>query len=241
MIRKTLTALALPLAFAAQAANAQTHDYEFSNGLSDSVVGGTALTSSISPGNPTATYAVSGGLYNFNSGAGLLLNSQLPGAVYTIDMSVALTDIGGYRKLISFQNISTDLGLYDLSGELSLFNVANSTTATDFVAGQFTDVTISRNAAGMVTASINGVQKFSYNDSATQYYLASGGLWFLRDDTDQNAEQSAGSADYIRIYDTSTIPVTSAVPEPASWLMMIGGFGLVGGLARRRRGAMAIA
>ncbi len=34
---------------------------------------------------------------------------------------------------------------------------------------------------------------------------------------------------------------TGAVPEPASWAMMIGGFGLVGGMARRRRQVVAIA
>ncbi len=33
----------------------------------------------------------------------------------------------------------------------------------------------------------------------------------------------------------------SAVPEPATWAMMIVGFGLVGGLARRRAGAATIA
>ena len=32
-------------------------------------------------------------------------------------------------------------------------------------------------------------------------------------------------------------PNTGAVPEPAAWAMMIGGFGLVGGAARRRRSA----
>lgn len=35
------------------------------------------------------------------------------------------------------------------------------------------------------------------------------------------------------------IPVTPAVPEPASWLMMISGFGLVGSMLRRRRAAVA--
>jgi hypothetical protein len=34
-------------------------------------------------------------------------------------------------------------------------------------------------------------------------------------------------------------PAAGAVPEPAAWVMMIVGFGLTGGLARRRRGAMA--
>lgn len=31
-----------------------------------------------------------------------------------------------------------------------------------------------------------------------------------------------------------------AVPEPATWAMMIGGFGLVGGMARRRRNSPAV-
>lgn len=35
--------------------------------------------------------------------------------------------------------------------------------------------------------------------------------------------------------------VTSAVPEPATWAMMIGGFGLIGGAMRRRRGVKAVA
>lgn len=34
---------------------------------------------------------------------------------------------------------------------------------------------------------------------------------------------------------------TGAVPEPASWAMLIGGFGIVGGVVRRRRRAFAVA
>lgn len=34
---------------------------------------------------------------------------------------------------------------------------------------------------------------------------------------------------------SAAAPVAAAVPEPASWAMMIGGFGMVGGAARRRR------
>jgi len=41
--------------------------------------------------------------------------------------------------------------------------------------------------------------------------------------------------DNIRLSD-----VTGAVPEPATWAMMIGGFGLVGGAMRRRRSASAV-
>jgi hypothetical protein len=34
-------------------------------------------------------------------------------------------------------------------------------------------------------------------------------------------------------------PITAAIPEPASWAMLIAGFGLVGAVARRRAGAAA--
>jgi hypothetical protein len=37
------------------------------------------------------------------------------------------------------------------------------------------------------------------------------------------------------------VSLTQAVPEPATWAMMIAGFGLVGGLARRRRAAVLAA
>lgn len=40
--------------------------------------------------------------------------------------------------------------------------------------------------------------------------------------------RAASPGDYIRV-------LTTAVPEPSTWAMMIGGFGLVGGAMRRRR------
>ncbi len=35
------------------------------------------------------------------------------------------------------------------------------------------------------------------------------------------------------------LPAVVAVPEPASWALLVGGFGVVGGIARRRRPAVA--
>jgi hypothetical protein len=37
----------------------------------------------------------------------------------------------------------------------------------------------------------------------------------------------------------SSLPVLSSVPEPASWAMMLGGFGLIGGALRRRKVAVS--
>lgn len=44
-------------------------------------------------------------------------------------------------------------------------------------------------------------------------------------------DSSVGGIDNIR-YDTRSL--TTAVPEPGSWALMISGFGLIGGMARRR-------
>lgn len=40
-------------------------------------------------------------------------------------------------------------------------------------------------------------------------------------------------------FDAARVP-GGVVPEPATWAMMIGGFGLVGGALRRRRGKIAV-
>lgn len=44
-----------------------------------------------------------------------------------------------------------------------------------------------------------------------------------------------------RVYLAATSAIPSAVPEPASWALMVGGFGLVGGQLRRRRSVAALA
>jgi hypothetical protein len=44
------------------------------------------------------------------------------------------------------------------------------------------------------------------------------------------------SASFIHI-DIPAISIPGAVPEPATWLMMLGGFGAIGGTMRRRREA----
>ena len=224
-------------AVAAGSASAQTiHAYEFNNGLTDSVVGGVALQPSF---RGTATGTVSGGFYNFQQGAGLSLNSQLPGATYTIDIMATFANVDGYRKLVSFNNLNDDAGLYIYNGGLTLFNVATG-SANVVAAGTAFDARLSRNGAtGLITGYLNGVLQFSYTDTANSF-LASTNLYFLRDDLAQNGEDSAGSADFIRISNVATgappvVPPVSGVPEASTWAMMIAGFGMVGFAMRRRQ------
>lgn len=91
-------------------------------------------------------------------------------------------------------------------------------------------VALDGNAAanrGLVSATIDGLS------------LASGQTLFIRW-TDAN---DLGADDGLAIDDFSLTPVfaTGAVPEPATWAMMIAGFGAVGAAMRRRRNIVAVA
>ena len=55
-----------------------------------------------------------------------------------------------------------------------------------------------------------------------------------------NCDNTAASACDLNFRVTGTT-ATAAVPEPSSWAMMIGGFGVVGGALRRRRAPLATA
>ncbi|WP_308909076.1 PEPxxWA-CTERM sorting domain-containing protein [Pseudokordiimonas caeni] len=72
-----------------------------------------------------------------------------------------------------------------------------------------------------------------YNDGNTQAY--DDGI-FLNIDGTQEAETSNYVLPGIRLNGG----IASGIPEPATWLMMIMGFGLVGIASRRRTGALAL-
>jgi PEP-CTERM motif len=55
----------------------------------------------------------------------------------------------------------------------------------------------------------------------------------------RNFRQNGGNPSGLRVEFTSSD--VSAVPEPASWAMLIAGFGLVGAASRRRRQVLAAA
>ena len=62
------------------------------------------------------------------------------------------------------------------------------------------------------------------------------------DDRHQNDELAGGSWKDADVQATLVQTVNAAaVPEPASWALMIGGFGMAGGMLRRRRTAVATA
>ena len=238
--------LAATAAFwAASAADATIiADFELNGSLANSAGTAATLVNNAGAGSLGATGIT------FGANVGPTILGLAPTSIYTIDMTFTLDSIGGYKKLVDFSSLASDAGFYDLNGQFSIYPLGNTnTTPGPFAAGTSVRLTLSRDAAGNVAGYVNDLLLFGALDPTNQSATTiTGALNFFIDDfaTGQR-EATSGFVDYIRIYDTAITPgqavpvppVTGAVPEPASWAMMIGGLGMVGGAMRRRRTMVA--
>ena len=78
---------------------------------------------------------------------------------------------------------------------------------------------------------------FAYRIGTIAYDVFGGPFIFTEDPIDPDTFMQVEPARTLA--SLSITPSVAAVPEPASWAMMIGGVGLVGGAMRRRRAAPA--
>lgn len=173
-----------------------------------------------------------------NNGPTVTGLSALPN--YTIDIGFTLDTVSGYRKLIDFSNRASDSGYYNNNGFLNAFPLGNSPNQV-FSAGTPVRLTLSRTSAGLITAYIDGTEIYARTDVNNGSQTAITGLQplnFFRDDFAFGpGESTSGFVDFIRIFDTAITPQQaepSAVPEPATWAMMLFGFGALGHMLRRQ-------
>lgn len=205
--------------------------YDFNGGLSDSLGNGNDLVAS---GGTT-----SGGRYHFGDDQGLRLTDALSDTSnYGIEFRFRFDDdVSGYGKLIDFQDLASDDGLYVLNNQVNFYPVG--TTGGLMNAG--TDYTVGvERKNDIVSVFLDGTLLFDFLDD-TGFYAVSGGniLNFFQDDTPVSGESFAGSVDFVRIHtDSSTFGQSpAAVPEPLS--ATVWGVGLIGAFIARRRKASA--
>ena len=218
-------------------------DYELNGSLADSAGSGTVLT------NNGGVLGDTGITFSANAGPTLAGLGAL--AAYTIDIGFTLdrlTGAGGtnFVKLIDFGGLASDPGYYSAAGFLDAYPLGLS-QAPVFAANTPVRLTLSRDAAGLVTAYVDGAQVFSQADPANATHTAIDGLnplaFFADDGATSGREATSGSVNYIRVADTATTPdqimpvPTGAVPEPSAWGLMLAGTGTVGSALRRRRSA----
>lgn len=149
---------------------------------------------------------------------------------HTIDNS-GLVDIMVFQfdKVVTVDKVGiAEFGDTDFNYDIGSTNVAFNSTLT------FANLTAFTNAFGALNTSIlsNG-NNTSGNRDINPGNL-SGNLFYVA-----AAFSNSGSNDSFKI--NGITYTTSAVPEPASWAMMIGGLAVVGSAMRRRKTAVSFA
>jgi PEP-CTERM motif len=227
MNRTLFATVAAGLILAASQASAASTIFTLDGTLANSGTSSAVLT------NNGATLTGTG--IEFGANAGPTITGLGVLTEYSLETRFRFDEVSGYRKIADFFDRSSDSGFYVRSGDLNFYPIAF--LSTNLIApNTMITAKLTRGSTGTVEGFLNGVFQFSFDDSSSQLAVINDTLHMFRDDfaTSQN-EASAGYVDYIALNGT----VGGAVPEPAAWALMIGGFGLAGASLRRRRAMQA--
>ncbi|MFK8031277.1 MAG: LamG-like jellyroll fold domain-containing protein [Gammaproteobacteria bacterium] len=166
------------------------HTYTFETGLSDEV-GSIDL---VATGG-----AVAAGRFFFSPGDGLTLNSGLTDtSQYSIEMYMQFGSLEPfYKKLVDFQNLTADAGLY-IRQQATTFYPTLNLGPDSIEAGEDFQVVLTRSLDGILSVYLNG--ELQTEDSTTLGISVENIVHFLLDDSG-GTEAGVGSVEYIRIYD----------------------------------------
>lgn len=214
------------IAFVGQAKAAVLHNYNLDGTLADSL-GGPSLVAS------GGTLGATG--YSFGANQGLSLSglNLTSDGVYEIALGFSFSNPSGYRKIIDFKNLTSDIGLYSLNSSLNFYPVTTGPSGV-FLPNQLVNLVVSRTTTGLITTSVNGIFQFSFLD-ASNLAISDTLKFFIDDLATGQGEASAGFVDYIKISGTSSV---STVPLPASLPLLAAGLAGLG-LVRRRKAKLA--
>jgi hypothetical protein len=95
-------------------------------------------------------------------------------------------------------------------------------------------VTVNFGSAGILTITLNPVQFDTYSQHQNENLFQT-----QNENHDSDENEQSGKVRVTGTFSLAAATVPGGVPEPASWALMIGGFGMAGGMLRRRRTAVA--
>lgn len=222
----------------ASAAAVLTHEYSLNGTFADSLSGPSMVGNGGSLGATGLT---------FGANQGPNLSSAIDSSTYSIELSVTLDSISGYRKIVDFKNRGSDTGFYNLNGTLAFYNVAFGGVV--LTAGAAEHIVITRDdSTDLFSAYVNGLLALSFTDSGNlaTFSATDNIVHFLRDDAVTGGEATSGFLDYVRIYDgvltaSEALSLSEggsppggfvAVPEPAPIAIL--GLALIGLAVRRK-------
>ena len=177
---------------------------------------------------PNAKLSISPGFSTITGGP----NQGSPFTPLTADLTIA----GHVMHFGVGANIYHEASNSDAKGVIN----GNYNDYQDEIFGGFGDNSIIRNAVTSTT-----VHFLTASDPRTPFVASGAGLTFSGGFSVNNIgfgnqpQQYAYSDFLISRVDTVLRPQGGAVPEPASWALMISGFGMVGTVLRRRRATVA--
>lgn len=190
-------------------------DYAFQLSLTSSVPAAPALQN-IGAGNTYASANVDGcprTVLRWPLSNGLLLQPTagvIPTNIYTIVMLFRFDTVSGWKRVLDFKAGASDNGLYLLNGALYLYPSASG-PASAVLASNWVQVVLTRDAAKTVVGYVNGVQQFTFTDSADNAVISgANALRFFKDDN-SSSEEGPGEVARIRLYAAPMTPAQVAL------------------------------
>jgi hypothetical protein len=174
----------------------------------------TVTNSAASAKSGGATTSSSLQLGGADAAATAVSNALNSNTIYDSDFNAISASAGGNTGTVTFQNVGSGPANAVTKGP---FNVSSNTVST----------TLSGDLASFVGTGTSTLNYTTYTFTTVQQQ--GGNL------TAQQSTTGNGIFSIFYTYDATT----SAVPEPATWALMIGGFGLVG-YGMRRRGTSVV-
>lgn len=181
-------------------------DYNFSGDLSGSLAGApemiyTGETLEFAQESP---FGFDSQVVLIEEGFGLdlpLAGFELKG-VYSLVLFLRLENINGYRKLIDYNNLAGDPGVYVKDAQLNLYPIDIHPSAT-WQTNKYTQLVMTRDATSQVKLYQDGVLLIDANDGSNVTSLNStDSLHFMLDDAaSSGVENSAGAVARIMVFD----------------------------------------